>query len=281
MRVVVFGAKGMLGAAVTKSAEEKNMQVVAAVRDSVNYDNAESIRMFVSNSGADYIVNCAGAIPSKTSSIYDMIRINSLFPQLLSIAVRETPIIHVSTDCVFSGRSSYKYMPTDIKDPKDYYGMSKSLGEPLAPNVLVLRTSFMGRDHGTMAWLCNQEPGATVEGWVNARWTGSTVEAVADAIIEVVASGAKIYGIQHLSTAQSISKYDAIEIMIRKLKLPINVKPTLHPYINKALKPTTELLGFSEALDRYGYTNSNPANGTQTGICQDNPGIDIAQPISA
>jgi dTDP-4-dehydrorhamnose reductase len=220
----------------------------------IDLQNVGSIRAAIN--GCDGVINCAGAIPGRGSKITDMIYLNSMFPHVLVEAAQDLPVVLVSTDCVFSGRSYRRYCTDNIPDPKDYYGKSKALGEVAAPNTSVVRTSFIGCDHGFMAWILSAgkvasatQTRVSIDGWKNALWTGSVVQAVAASLIDIVKAGPR--GLIHLATEQVISKYDLAQRIIDTYGLDVELNPVLSPIINRALVPTMKLRGLDESLVEY------------------------------
>lgn len=130
MKVAVFGPSGMLGRTIVKALSEAGYTPQPIYRRMFDLLNLNSVQSSIE--GCEAIINCAGMIPIKNTSIVDMIHVNSIFPHIL--AACNLPTILISTDCVFSGRSHSKYTVRSLPDPRDYYGRSKALGEVLAPH---------------------------------------------------------------------------------------------------------------------------------------------------
>ncbi|KKL48421.1 hypothetical protein LCGC14_2325700, partial [marine sediment metagenome] len=119
--------------------------------------------------------------------------------------------------------------------------------------VTVVRTSFIGVDHGLMAWfLQSLHVDGFVGGWANAIWSGSTVDEVARRLVAMVDDPPG--GIVHLATEKPISKW---EVLVHLKQLwpgadSITVNRTETPRINRALIPNVEPLPHIEsALARY------------------------------
>jgi dTDP-4-dehydrorhamnose reductase len=235
MRVAVIGSHGMLGKAVVTELIEQGHEVGYCPRCNImDFD-----RMAKGIGECDAIINCAGVIPGKDNSPYRMIEANALGPHVL--ARYRKPMINVSTDCVFRGdrrpmRLSYKY--TDVPDAVDDYGRTKALGEVHTSYILNLRTSFIGFDHGLLAWLLDSRNKESVQGWSNAMWSGSSVKAVAREIVrQVLPDAAQHGGTYHLATREPISKYQLLEHLVERLGLQVKVIPTEFPYVNRVLEP--------------------------------------------
>ena len=149
-RVIVFGAEGMLGYAVSTYFEKQGISVGRSSR--ANYDifcdGVELIPSLLVK--ADLVVNCAGIIKQRIDSFSpeEVVRVNSIFPRNLANACSALgiPLIQIATDCVYSGRKG-RYDETDFFDAEDLYGMSKNAGEP-SDRAMVLRTSIVGEKKG-------------------------------------------------------------------------------------------------------------------------------------
>ena len=159
-------------------------------------------------------INCIGVV-KQAPTINDAvttITINSLFPHLLLRDCQEWGIrlIHLSTDCVFSGRKG-SYRETDQPDPADFYGLSKWVGEPNGHGILVIRTSMfgpeLGKRQGLLEWFLDQR-GKTVRGFANAVFSGFYTRSLARLVLKISSQYPESSGLRHLS-AEPISKYRA------------------------------------------------------------------------
>lgn len=245
MKVMIFGASNALG---RRFCELSPFEVIKATRSEVAYTNIDSLYSFIKQHRPDVVVNTS-ALKSASSTVEDMILINSLFPHLLAkvCKVLDANVYHISTDAIFSGRNKYKNTVDTHIDPTTYYGKTRALGEVLAPNVCVVRTAYVGVDSGIVNWLVTQPNGAQVDGWVNFKWSGSTIEAVCEELFAMIGGEFK-NGVEHLSTEQATSKFDLVLSIIKKFGLDLRVRPTYHPYINRALVPTRVIQSLEEAL---------------------------------
>jgi dTDP-4-dehydrorhamnose reductase len=161
------------------------------------------------------IINAVGIIKQRAAAKDPVaaIQVNALFPHLLHDMARAVGayLIHVSTDCVFSGNRG-NYTEDDLPDPPDLYGRSKLLGEIDAPDCLTLRTSIIGQElrggHGLVEWFLGQE-GGRVSGFANAIYSGVPTVVLATMIAELLEREVPLVGLYHLASAP-ISKYDLL-----------------------------------------------------------------------
>jgi dTDP-4-dehydrorhamnose reductase len=168
----------------------------------------ENTREVIKYYDPQVVINCAGIVPKSTASVEQTFKTNSFAPHYLADLCRnKRKLIHISTDCVFSGdRELGRYKETDEPDATDIYGMSKLLGEP--KDALVIRTSFIGlpdiRGHGLLAWAEKQ---SEIIGYDRVLWNGVTTLELADKIYEY--SHEDVTGLRHVYS-YTLSKYELL-----------------------------------------------------------------------
>ena len=132
----------------------------------------------------DYVINCIGIInihcrDSDPAGVLLAVRVNALFPHLLSDLLRRaqpgTKVLHITTDCVFSGRTGH-YDESALHDATDMYGKSKSLGEVQADSWLNLRCSIVGPEpygrNSLLEWFLRHPPETAINGFSHHLWNG-------------------------------------------------------------------------------------------------------------
>jgi dTDP-4-dehydrorhamnose reductase len=192
------------------------------------------------------VVNAVGLVKQleDASRPIPAIAINALFPHQLAdaCAAAGARLVHVSTDCVFSGAlpPPGAYTEDDVPDARDLYGRTKLLGEVDQPGAVTLRTSIIGweldRASGLLEWFASQD-GATVSGFANAWFSGLTTRALSRVIGEVAAAHPELSGLYHVS-AEPISKLDLLERLRDVLGSSAEIRPADEPRINRALDST-------------------------------------------
>ena len=207
--------------------------------DALNFD---SVVHAIRSTSPDVVVNAIGIV-KQLSAIEDTvatIKINSLLPHQLALACRERAIrlIHISTDCVFSGRKGM-YTEDDPPDPEDFYGRSKLLGEVSAYSSLTLRTSVIGPElgsaNGLLGWfLANAGKTKTLRGYTKAIFSGFTTLALADILADIIASQPNLTGLYHVS-AEPIDKYSLLCLFREAYKIPVDIEPCADIRIDRSL----------------------------------------------
>ncbi len=243
MKISVVGATGMLGKRVVEEAERRGHSVESLTfRLNEEFSSADIPR-------GDVMINCAGIIPLKDTNAERMIEVNALAPWSLAKVTQYRGIhfIHMSTDCVFSGR--HDGLHSDIlPDPIDLYGRSKLLGEPTGDHVTVVRGSFIGPDHGFVRWLLDTPENEPIRLYLKAIWNGGSVWAMARALVNIAESGP--LGVVHVAADKEISKSRMATYFIEELKLTFNnVKLVKTPDIWRKLEPDILLPPVEDSLD--------------------------------
>ena len=191
----------------------------------------------------DVVINAIGIVKSleKEKGVLQNIAINSLFPhQLYQLcSEREIRLIHISTDCVFSGRKG-SYREEDISDSDDIYGKTKYLGEVGGKGALTIRTSFIGRDlassRGLVEWfLSNREK--RINGFTKAIYTGFPTLHLSRIIGDLISGHRDLHGVYHVAS-QSISKYELLVMIKDAIGLSIEIEKYLGFSCDRSLDAT-------------------------------------------
>lgn len=254
MRVWVTGATGMLGRRVVEELKRKCNEdvhncpeIIAPDRGVVMLDDIRSVMTYAQQTRAEVIINCAGVTPRQDANLstdIEMVIGNALIPHHL--AAVGIPVIHMSTDCVFSGVEDTHYHSSNERpDPDTLYGRSKLLGEVKADHVMNVRSSFVDWNGGLLRWLIQQvELGKSVMGWQNATWTGGTASAVAKRLVNWALTGERNKAnsnVVHLAAPLVMSKYRLLEIALKAARINYNLIAKDEPRINRALRADVQL----------------------------------------
>lgn len=258
MKVLIFGASGMLGHTLYYELSQK-YEVLGTCRsnkwhkdlvDGVDCLDFEQVENLVANFKPDFILNAVGIIKQLKEANNKLlsIQINSLWPhELCRIAEKHNAkVVHFSTDCVFSGKKG-NYHETDLTDSRDTYGLSKLLGEVDYPHALTLRTSIIGHELQSKVslvdWFLSQEE--EVQGFTQAIYTGFPTVTVARFLDEFVFKN-WISGVWHFSS-EPISKFDLLHLVKDIYDKKIKVIPSSKVKIDRSLNSDKlrSRLGFS------------------------------------
>jgi dTDP-4-dehydrorhamnose reductase len=204
------------------------------------YNNVDRLDRLIENRSPDVIVHCVGLLPAECNAHPDRAAyLNGFLPRHLAMQCRT---IHISTDCVFSGKMG-SYMETSDKDAQSVYGISKSLGEIDDDKNLTIRTSIVGPEikeggTGLLAWFQRQTDG--VDGWPNAFWNGVTTLELAKFVEFAIEE--ELVGLCHLHSKAPVSKFQLLKLFRQVYRGP-NVQITarlLEKPIDKTLVTTRD-----------------------------------------
>lgn len=225
-----------------KKFEVYNLSRTRLNNDSILLDikNFNSLFSVIKKIQPSIIINCAGVLVSESSNhAFDALLINSMLPLRLSDLSKSQnfKLIHISTDCVFSGeRGPYKI--NDDADANDIYGLTKYLGEKInLSNHLVIRTSIIGPDlksngQGLLHWFLTSKE-KSCYGWGKAKWSGISTLECAKAIQFSIENN--ITGIHHLTPHDNISKFKLLELINSHLSIKKTLIKEDTKKINKTL----------------------------------------------
>lgn len=192
----------------------------------------------------DAVINCAGITNRyMNNDISFGFFLNSVFPHLLSEYYQEK-LIHITTDCVFSGQEGYPYSELSPKSPQDLYGASKMLGEPKEKS-LVLRTSIIGREisgfSSLLEWFLQQK-NKTVYGFVNHFWNGITARQFGKICDEIISNPEKYpkTGLYHIFST-TVSKYEMLLKFQEKYNINCKIIPDTSSFCNRTLSTVYDL----------------------------------------
>jgi len=244
MRVLVLGASGMLGSIMLKvMAEQSDCVTYGTVRSTsaalkaslpnakflhnVNADQPDSVVAAFAFSRPKIVINCIGLVKQLATAEdpLEAIPINSLFPHRLArlCELSQARLIHISTDCVFSGRRGC-YSEKDTPDAEEIYGRTKLLGELEYPHAITLRTSIIGHElvtvHGLVEWFLSQS--GDVKGYTNTFFSGLPTYELARIIRDFVIPNLGLHGLYHVA-AKPISKHDLLQLINQEYGKGLNI----------------------------------------------------------
>lgn len=224
MKVLLLGAGGMAGHMLLQYMERRtSYRVFHTSRDKhdprgLYFDATDSVMAdkLVEAVSPEVIVNCIGILNNQADrNRIEAYTVNGLLPHRLRQAADRAGarLIHISTDCVFSGRRG-DYAETDLPDGTSVYALTKALGEVIQEGHLTIRTSIIGPEisrHriGLLDWFMRQE--GQVQGYTEVLWNGVTTLELAKAVHTLIES--PVSGLVHLTAPGKISKCELLYLM--------------------------------------------------------------------
>lgn len=257
MKVLVVGASGMIGSTMFRVLSEKSdWEIFGSIREEsvrrfftasihenliagVDLERQELLVAILDQIRPNVVVNCAGVTKHLTHSEDPLayISMNTLMPHRLAglCKLAGVRLIHVSTDCVFSGEKG-RYTEEDFADARDVYGKSKALGELRAAHTITLRTSTIGHElqskHGLLEWFLSRE--GLCKGYRRAIFSGLPTVVLAQIVRDVVIPNSELSGLYHVA-ANPIAKYDLLKLIADVYEKDIDIIPDDKPRIDRSL----------------------------------------------
>ena len=225
-KILIIGTKGMLGHILYNYFNDKDgFEVYGVARNveakenifNLDVSDTASLKSIISEHKFHFVINAIGILnkdaedhPAKA------VWFNSYFPHFLEEITKNTStkIIHISTDCVFSGKDNGGYTEETFKNGMGFYAQSKALGEIVNDKDLTIRTSIIGPELnqngiGLFHWFMSQKEEVEVKGFSNVFWSGVTTLELAKVIEDVIKYN--VTGLKQISR-EKISKYDLLKL---------------------------------------------------------------------
>jgi len=223
-KVLVLGSSGMAGHIVTTYLKERKAFDVYNLSHRVRVDDRttvmdvtdfKSLGEYLDKINPEVVINCIGILNMNAERNKDSaVLLNSYLPHFLESKYKDknTKVIHISTDCVFSGKTG-GYKEGSFRDGDTFYDRTKAIGEIVNDKDLTFRTSIIGPELslngiGLFNWFMKQN--GSINGYANAIWTGVTTVELAKAIEAAIATDLK--GLYHLVPTKGINKYELLKL---------------------------------------------------------------------
>jgi len=257
MKVLVLGVSGMLGNAMfRKLSESQSLEVYGTARSAsakrffpdelterivcgIDIENQDALVRVLGETKPQAVINCVGLVKQLGDANDPLIAlpVNAILPHRLArlCGLANARLIHVSTDCVFSGARG-NYRETDVPDAKDLYGRSKLLGEVDYPHAVTLRTSIIGHElssaHSLVGWFLAQND--RVKGFARAIFSGLPTVELAELLRDVVLPRDDLHGVYHVASAP-ISKLELLRLVAKTYGKQIEIEEDQDFVIDRSL----------------------------------------------
>lgn len=250
-KVLVLGASGLIGHQIYNHLKTIDLYEVYGFRNrnnkfsemvAVDARNESKLLLEINKISPDLIINCIGILISESrNNPANAIFLNAYLPNFLSdfATKAKSKLIHISTDCVFSGEKDNPYLEDDNKDGRDIYARTKGLGEIISSNHLTLRTSVIGPEiklngEELFHWFMNQNN--AIEGYTESIWSGVTTLQLAKAVESSIRLD--ISGLHHVTNNETINKFDLLSLIKIKTNKNIEIKKVQGRKTNKSFLDT-------------------------------------------
>ena len=265
MKVLILGIDGMIGHKIAHSLSQ-DFDLYGSSRKNIDIKDLKipngkivyhdfllhNLEKILKKIYPNIIVNCVGITIRRgvLDNINNTQFLNSKLPHLLDNWSKKnnSKLIHLSTDCVFSGLNG-NYNDDSIPDASDLYGLSKAKGEVKNSSSLTLRCSMIGREVYNFTelfeWLHSMK-GKSVEGYNKVLYSGITTVRMGKIIKSIIENFNTMSGIYNISSVP-ISKFDLLKKISKVFKLNVDIQENPNIVSNKILisKKFTEITGIN------------------------------------
>jgi dTDP-4-dehydrorhamnose reductase len=255
MKVLILGSTGMLGHQVVNyflkfddydvidvafRSKLREKTIISDVTDKTAFEKV------IIELSPDFIVNCIGVLIHGSNNVENAIYLNAYLPHQLKKISKNigAKLIHISTDCVFSGDKG-GYIETDTRDGKGIYSQTKKLGEIEDDTNLTLRTSIIGPElkdngEGLFHWFMNQQ--GEISGFTKTMWSGVTTIELAKTVKWSIDNS--ITGLYHVTNNSSINKCELLKLFQKYTKKDIDIKSVDGKNVDKSFIDTRLLMNY-------------------------------------
>ncbi len=257
MKILVTGAKGLLGQDLCSYFEKKGYEVIRTDFENLDVCCEKMTKKFILQCNPMVIVHCAAYtnVDRAEDEINQARKINVIGARNVAKAAKETGavMVYISTDYVFDGAKNSPYLPNDKPNPINVYGKTKLEGElevqKYCEKFYIVRTSWLygysGRNFvSTMLSLKNRDEIKVVN---NQRgcptWTMELTYGI-EKLLNLP------YGIYHICGQNSATWYEFALEIFKQLNINANIKPCLDKdFPRKAKRPSYSVMANKEKLN--------------------------------
>lgn len=151
MKLLIIGAKGQLGWELGKRGDRQGFDADSVDLPDFNITDQAQVVKQIEKSKPNMVINASAytAVDRAESESELAFAVNERGPSYLADAcgAHGIPMVHVSTDYVFSGAKEAPYLENDPVSPMGVYGQSKAAGEEAVRNRLkshiIIRTAWL------------------------------------------------------------------------------------------------------------------------------------------
>jgi dTDP-4-dehydrorhamnose reductase len=277
--LLVFGHSGQVASALRETALPAGWSVQTVGRAEADITDADAVERMVASSGAALVINAAAytAVDRAESEPELAFAVNRDGAAHVANACARAglPLIHISTDCVFDGKTpGHAYRESDPVNPLSAYGVSKTAGEnavrAATARHAIVRTSWVYGPHGhnfvpMMLRLCEERPEL---GIVDDQYGSPTAASdIADALVAMAhrilatpaGEGEELFGTFHFCGTGWTTWYGFAHEIFALARVHGHGMPGLRPvaavdYPTPAVRPNNSVLNCQRLAEVYGIT---------------------------
>lgn len=233
-KILVTGAKGMLGRDLCPTLEDAGFEVIETDVDNLDITDLAQAEKVLSEEKPDAVIHCAAYtnVNKAEEDIDTAMKINAGGTENLAkiCAKLDIPMVYISTDYVFDGTKKEAYLPYDKPNPLNAYGLTKLKGEEAVQKYCkkyyITRTSWLYGIHGknfveTMISLADKPELKVVDDQTGCpTWTQELANGITTLLTEEAP-----FGIYHICGSGKTTWYNFAKEIFALAGLKVNLKP--------------------------------------------------------
>ncbi len=253
IKLLVAGASSQVGSALCARALTEGMLVVWFDDDILNSLDASAIEVAISRHQPSYVINTASysVVDKAQTNPQDCYRDNHDVAQVLAQACHalSLPLLHLSTDYVFSGEQQQPYKEDAKTHPVNHFGTAKLAAENVIRDQcaahIILRVGWIFSAQGnnfvlrTLRQLQHQNDVKAVADQYGCPTYANDVARVLIAIIKQLSCGIDVWGTYHYSGAEIATWKGFAEAILAAAKTHGATQADMIESVNSAEWPTT------------------------------------------
>ena len=256
-KILILGSTGLIGHQIHNLLSDESLFEIFDIsyRNKLHPDtllvnsiNESELKDAIKKIKPNFVINCIGTLIKESALNPELaILTNAILPHRLKNICDsiQAKLIHMSTDCVFSGSNKKPYEENDIKDGLDVYAKTKSLGEIIEDKHLTIRTSVIGPElkkdgEQLFNWFMSEK--GEIEGFSDAIWSGVTSLELARGVKWMIEND--VNGLYQLTNGIPISKNEILQLFKKYTKKDITITPILGINIDKSFIDTRKIIDY-------------------------------------
>lgn len=252
MNILVTGANGQVGSDIVEQLNMHGYNVKACNRNDLDITNHDAVMNTVKNFKTDIVIHCAAYtnVDKAETEKTECFNVNVVGTKNIVRACKliNAKMIYFSTDYVFDGLGERPWKESDKKNPINFYGYTKAMGEDIVEKNL--KKYFIIR----ISWVFGKNGGNFVKTMLNIGKKNNEIKVVADQIgsptytVDLAKLVCKMistnkYGIYHITNGGECSWYSFALKIMKEAKISCSVQPILSSeYDSKACRPKNSKL---------------------------------------
>jgi dTDP-4-dehydrorhamnose reductase len=246
--ILITGSSGMLGKSLIEVLLIRKLAFINPTHQEMDITDKKRIKYYFEHNDIKLVIHLAAFtdVDAAEKNKFDAYKINCIGTSNITKFCKKhkSELIFISTDFVFDGYKFKPYKVDSIRNPLNYYGITKKLAEDIVIDSLsqfyIIRTS----------WLFNNKGNKFINSILNKAINGETIEVVEDqygspthtehlanCILKLYED--KQYGVHHIVNKGFLSRYEFSKNIVEAAGLEATIVPISSSDLKiKTLRPS-------------------------------------------